>query len=123
MDASNKKIDAVSQQHSNEMLQPFSFFSLKEGNLLLRKQEIVHRQKVTGSMLLSNTSDLSKGQNFRIIKDHKPLVFAFKKRRLNISKANLPATIYLGIYNEHPLCGTEKTVADVLSRIDTCDVN
>jgi len=37
-------------------------------------------------MLLSNTSDLSKGQNFCIFTDHKPLVFAFKKRRLNISK-------------------------------------
>jgi len=39
MDASNKKIDAVSQQRSNEMLQPLSFFSFKEGNLLLRKQD------------------------------------------------------------------------------------
>jgi len=39
MDALNKKIDAVSQRSCNEMLQPLSFFSLKEGNLLLRKQD------------------------------------------------------------------------------------
>jgi len=48
MDASNKKIDAVSQQRSNEMVQPLSFFSLKEGNLLyaaIKHVRFIKREK------------------------------------------------------------------------------
>ncbi|KAG5324085.1 POL4 protein, partial [Pseudoatta argentina] len=89
-DASDKAIGAVLQQHSNGFLQPLSFFSRKL-TPTQAKYSAYDRELLAIYMAIKHFRYMLEGRNFHVITDHKPLIYAFKKKSEQMSPRQTPS--------------------------------
>ncbi|KAG5314863.1 POL3 protein, partial [Pseudoatta argentina] len=80
-------IGAVLQQHSNGFLQPLNFCSRKL-KPMQTKYNAYDRELLTIYAAIKHFRYMLEGRNFHVIMDHKPLVYAFKRKSDQIPKTN-----------------------------------
>lgn len=120
VDASNRSIGAVLQQHRNGILEPLAFFSKKLSSAE-QGYSTYDRELLAIYASVKHFQHFVEGREFVIYTDHKPLTFAFTKKHDSISPRATRQLNYLAQFNTNILhiAGKDNVVADAMSRIET----
>lgn len=121
VDASNRSIGAVLQQHKGDNIEPLAFFSKKLSNTE-QIYSTYDRELLAAYSAVRHFRHFVEGREFVIFTDHKPLTFAFsKKTDSTMSPRQIRQLSYLAQFstNIQHISGKSNVVADALSRIET----
>ena len=118
VDASDVAIGAVVHQIFNDQVSPLAFFSRKL-SATEKNYSTYDRELLAIYSSVKHFRYLLEGQNFSILTDHKPLVFAFTQIRKNITPRQQRHLEYISQFStdiKH-ISGKDNVVADALSRV------
>lgn len=120
VDASDTAVGAVLNQFVNGKMVPLSFFSRR-----LKPPEVKYsaydRELLSIYRAVNHFKPQIEGRELTIYTDHKPLTFAFKQKSEKASPRQLRHLELIGQFTTNIVYvkGTENTVADALSRINS----
>lgn len=119
-DASDFGMGASLEQRFQDSWKPLAFFSRKFSPAQ-RNYSAYDRELTAVYEALKYFRHFLEGRNFTIVTDHKPLVYAFRQRADKASPRQLRQLSFISQFTTHieHLPGSENTVADSLSRVDT----
>lgn len=119
-DASDFAMGAVVEQENEGNWEPLAFFSRKFSPAQTR-YSAYDRELTAIFESIKYFRYLLEGCDFRILTDHKPLIYAFKQRADKASPRQLRQLSFIAqftTYIEH-ISGSQNAVADTLSRIES----
>lgn len=119
-DASDIAMGAALEQHSSKGWEPLAFFSRKFSPAQLA-YSTYDRELTAIFESLKNFKHHLEGREFKILTDHKPLVYAFRQRSDKASPRQARQLSLIAQYttNIEHVSGVENPVADALSRIES----
>lgn len=119
VDASDTAIGASLQQFKIDTWQPLGFFSRKLSPSQ-RKYSTFDRELTAIYEAIKYFRNDIEGRNFTIYTDHKPITFAFNKKRASSSPRQERQLDYISQFTTdvRHIAGQDNTVADTLSRLD-----
>ena len=117
-DASDVAVGAVLQQHVSGQWQPISYFSRKLKPLEVRYSAF-DRELLAIYLSIQHLRHMVEGCKFSVYTDHKPLTCALTSRFTQCSR-QIHHLDFVSLFTSDiwHIKGAEKTVADVLSRIE-----
>lgn len=119
VDASDTAMGASLQQVNNDSWEPLAFFS-KKFSPAQRKYSTFDRELTGVFEAVKYFRSHIEGRNFTIYTDHKPITFAFNKKRASSSPRQERQLDYIAQFStdiKH-ISGQQNIVADALSRIE-----
>lgn len=122
-DASDTAVGAVLQQLVDGQMQPLGFFSRKLSNAQI-KYSTYDRELLAIYEAVQHFRHTIEGRQFKILTDHKPLVYAFEQNGEKMSPRRARQLDFISQFStdiEHTP-GEENMVADFLSRINKVSV-
>lgn len=119
VDASNRCVGAVLQQHRGNLSEPLAFFSKKLSSTE-QKYSTYDRELLAIYLAVKHFRHFLEGREFTIFTDHKPLTFAFTKKNDSSSPRVTRQLNYLAQFctNIQHVSGKMNVVADAFSRLN-----
>jgi len=116
-------IGAILEQTVDEKTQPLAFFSRKLSTAE-KRYSTYDRELLAIYKTLRHLKDLDQGRHLTIKTDHKPLTFAFKQKSDKASPRQAQQLDFISQFATKivHINGTDNTVADALSRIETVNL-
>ena len=123
-DASDKAVGAILQQRLDGIWQPISFFSKKLKPAETRYSAF-DRELLAVYLAIKHFRHLVEGQQFYVLTDHKPLVYALSSRSDRASPRQVRHLDYILQFTSdiRHIRGVDNTVADALSRVDVATLS
>lgn len=120
VDASDTGIGAVVQQYSRYGWEPLGFFS-RTLNKAQRKYSTYDRELLAAYAAVKYFHFILEGRPFILYTDHKPLIYAFRKKQDNATPRQLRQLDYISQFTTdiRHISGSKNIIADNLSRIET----
>lgn len=118
-DASDTAVGAVLQQNADGHLQPLGFYS-KRLTEAQKKYSTYDRELLAIFLAIKHFRYMVEGRIFEIHTDHKPLIFAFNKKRDQTSPRQTRQLDFISQFSTDIkyVPGDQNVTADCLSRID-----
>lgn len=119
-DASDLAMEAVLEQGEQDKWEPLAFFSRKFSPSQTR-YSAYDRELTAIFESIKYFRHFIEGREFKILTDHKPLIYAFIQRSEKASPRQLRQLSFIAQFTTHIeyITGTKNVVADSLSRIDS----
>lgn len=119
-DASDFSMGAALEQNIDGSWKPLAFFSRKFSSTQV-KYSTYDRELTAVYESIRVFKYFLKGRNFRIVTDHKPLIYAFRQRADKASPRQRRQLSYISQFTScfEYLAGSDNIVADPLSRVDS----
>ena len=120
IDASDTGMGATLEQLIGDSWKPLAFFS-KKFSTAQRAYSTYNRELTAVFEAIRYFRHFLEGQNFKVVTDHKPLIYAFMQRSEKASPRQQRQLAFISQYSTHieHLLGTDNVVADSLSRVDS----